>query len=322
MGSRGAGRCSRAASCTGTNRTACRASGLTGPGRGVAWCDIAAVFQVLAGTMGVPGAAAGRGPAWSQRPSAGRPQERRGDDRGTSARAAAQEQARVAILEAVAELLLEKGLTAVSTDAVAARAEVSKATVYRWQPAKPTLALDALLHEGAGVPAPRHRIAARRPARPPALLGPARQQAALRSGDRRAGHRGPDQPRVRPGVPRAVRRAAPRPGTHDLPPRHPTRRDPGRHQSQSRARSPLRPGLPPAPARSCPLNDRIVRDVIDTTWAAPRHQRLRRPPCRPGELFRSHPAAAANPDGAHHGHRRPQCPANSPRIAADPAHAR
>jgi AcrR family transcriptional regulator len=62
------------------------------------------------------------------------------------------EKARSAILEAAAELLLERGLAAASMDAVAARAEVSKATIYRWWPTKETLALDALYHEWAGVP--------------------------------------------------------------------------------------------------------------------------------------------------------------------------
>lgn len=65
------------------------------------------------------------------------------------------EKARGAILEAAAELLLEKGLAAVSMDAVAARAGVSKATIYRWWPTKETLALDALYHEWAAVPSPR-----------------------------------------------------------------------------------------------------------------------------------------------------------------------
>jgi AcrR family transcriptional regulator len=60
-----------------------------------------------------------------------------------------------AILEAAAELLLNRGLTAVSMDAVAARAGVSKATIYRWWPTKQILALDALYHEWAGVPAAR-----------------------------------------------------------------------------------------------------------------------------------------------------------------------
>ncbi|HET9081819.1 MAG TPA: TetR/AcrR family transcriptional regulator [Trebonia sp.] len=54
------------------------------------------------------------------------------------------EKARRAILEAAAELLLGRGLSAVSMDAVAERAGVSKATIYRWWPTKETLALDAL----------------------------------------------------------------------------------------------------------------------------------------------------------------------------------
>ncbi len=65
------------------------------------------------------------------------------------------EKAQNAILQAAAELLLEQGLAAVSMDAVAARAGVSKATIYRWWPTKETLALDALYHEWAGVPPAR-----------------------------------------------------------------------------------------------------------------------------------------------------------------------
>ena len=65
------------------------------------------------------------------------------------------EKAHHAVLQAAAELLLEKGLAAVSMDAVAARAGVSKATIYRWWPTKETLALDALYHEWAGIGAPR-----------------------------------------------------------------------------------------------------------------------------------------------------------------------
>jgi AcrR family transcriptional regulator len=57
------------------------------------------------------------------------------------------EKARLAVLGAAADLLLENGLAAVSMDAVAARAGVSKATIYRWWPTKETLALDALYHE-------------------------------------------------------------------------------------------------------------------------------------------------------------------------------
>ena len=54
------------------------------------------------------------------------------------------EPARQAILAAATEMLLTRGLAAVSMDAVAARAGVSKATIYRWWPTKETLALDAL----------------------------------------------------------------------------------------------------------------------------------------------------------------------------------
>jgi len=64
------------------------------------------------------------------------------------------EKARLAILEAAAELLLERGLSAVSMDAVAERAGVSKATIYRWWRTKETLALDALYNEWAAAPPP------------------------------------------------------------------------------------------------------------------------------------------------------------------------
>ncbi|HVW45120.1 MAG TPA: TetR/AcrR family transcriptional regulator [Amycolatopsis sp.] len=66
------------------------------------------------------------------------------------------EKARKAILDAAAELLLARGLSAVSMDAVASRAGVSKATIYRWWPTKETLALDALYTEWAAArPYPR-----------------------------------------------------------------------------------------------------------------------------------------------------------------------
>jgi AcrR family transcriptional regulator len=57
------------------------------------------------------------------------------------------QQAHNAILAAAAALLLERGLAAVSMDAVAERAGVSKATIYRWWPTKEALALDALYAE-------------------------------------------------------------------------------------------------------------------------------------------------------------------------------
>lgn len=61
------------------------------------------------------------------------------------------ERARQAILAAAAELLLARSLAAVSMDAVAERAGVSKATIYRWWPTKETLALDALYTRWAAV---------------------------------------------------------------------------------------------------------------------------------------------------------------------------
>jgi AcrR family transcriptional regulator len=61
------------------------------------------------------------------------------------------ERARLAVLAAAAELLLDRGLAAVSMDEVATRAGVSKATIYRWWPSKETLALDALYTEWAAV---------------------------------------------------------------------------------------------------------------------------------------------------------------------------
>ena len=65
------------------------------------------------------------------------------------------EKARHAILDAAAELLLLRGLSAVSMDAVAERAGVSKATIYRWWPSKEMLALDALLDWAAAAAPPR-----------------------------------------------------------------------------------------------------------------------------------------------------------------------
>jgi AcrR family transcriptional regulator len=63
------------------------------------------------------------------------------------------ERAENAVLDAAAELLLEQGLAAVSMDAIAAQAGVSKATIYRWWPTKESLAMDALFHDWEGVPA-------------------------------------------------------------------------------------------------------------------------------------------------------------------------
>jgi AcrR family transcriptional regulator len=89
----------------------------------------------------IEGVEALRSPSTAQVPSRGRPRS---------------EKARKAILGAAAELLLDHGLPAVSMDAVAERAGVSKATIYRWWPTKETLAMDALYTEWADArPSPR-----------------------------------------------------------------------------------------------------------------------------------------------------------------------
>jgi AcrR family transcriptional regulator len=59
------------------------------------------------------------------------------------------EKAHKAILAAAMELLFDQGLHAMSMHEVARRAGVSKATIYRWWPAKERLALDALAAEWA-----------------------------------------------------------------------------------------------------------------------------------------------------------------------------
>ena len=88
-----------------------------------------------------PGARSSGGNGTAQAPTRGRPRS---------------EKAHQAILAAAAELLLARGLSAVSMDAVAERAGVSKATIYRWWPTKEALALDALYTEWAAFqPDPR-----------------------------------------------------------------------------------------------------------------------------------------------------------------------
>jgi AcrR family transcriptional regulator len=66
------------------------------------------------------------------------------------------ETAHKAVLAAAAELLLDRGLSGVSMDAVAERARVSKATIYRWWPTKETLALDMLFNEWSAVTPQRY----------------------------------------------------------------------------------------------------------------------------------------------------------------------
>jgi AcrR family transcriptional regulator len=65
------------------------------------------------------------------------------------------DKAQAAILKATADLFRDEHLLSISMDAVAERAGVSKATIYRWWNSKGTLALDAFLTEltsGVGSP--------------------------------------------------------------------------------------------------------------------------------------------------------------------------
>jgi AcrR family transcriptional regulator len=57
------------------------------------------------------------------------------------------DKAQAAILKATIELFKDHSLRSITMDAVAERAEVSKATIYRWWTSKGTLALDAFLVE-------------------------------------------------------------------------------------------------------------------------------------------------------------------------------
>jgi AcrR family transcriptional regulator len=74
--------------------------------------------------------------------------ERARSERARSERARGRprsERATAAILGAARELLEERGLKALSVDAIAARAGVSKATIYRWWPSKAAVVMDAFL---------------------------------------------------------------------------------------------------------------------------------------------------------------------------------
>ncbi len=60
------------------------------------------------------------------------------------------ERARLAILEAAADLLIDRGLAAATIEAIAGRAGVSKVTVYRWWPTRGAVLIDAYFHRYRG----------------------------------------------------------------------------------------------------------------------------------------------------------------------------
>jgi AcrR family transcriptional regulator len=76
--------------------------------------------------------------------TAGEPAARRPRGRPRS------EKARQAILAAAGDLMLSGGLAVATMDAIAARAGVSKATIYKWWPSRGAVALDGFLDRVAG----------------------------------------------------------------------------------------------------------------------------------------------------------------------------
>jgi AcrR family transcriptional regulator len=56
------------------------------------------------------------------------------------------EKTRLAILEAAADLLVEGGFSAITIESIAARAGVSKVTIYKWWPSRGSVAIDAYFH--------------------------------------------------------------------------------------------------------------------------------------------------------------------------------
>ena len=56
------------------------------------------------------------------------------------------EAVRLAILDATADLMLEYGFSATTIEAIAARARVSKVTIYKWWSSRGAVAIDAYFH--------------------------------------------------------------------------------------------------------------------------------------------------------------------------------
>jgi AcrR family transcriptional regulator len=60
------------------------------------------------------------------------------------------EKARLAVLQAADDLLVERGFGGLSVEGIAARAGVAKQTIYRWWPSKVDILLDTLVEDAAG----------------------------------------------------------------------------------------------------------------------------------------------------------------------------
>jgi AcrR family transcriptional regulator len=60
------------------------------------------------------------------------------------------DRARVAVLHAADDLLVERGYAGVTIEGIAARAGVAKQTIYRWWPSKFEILMDTFLQDAAG----------------------------------------------------------------------------------------------------------------------------------------------------------------------------
>ena len=59
------------------------------------------------------------------------------------------ENARIAVLHAADDLLVERGFGGVTVEGIAARAGVAKQTIYRWWPSKVDILLDTLIEDAS-----------------------------------------------------------------------------------------------------------------------------------------------------------------------------
>src|SRR5277367_324621 len=74
------------------------------------------------------------------------------DGRATKGRAPHRrsDRARVAVLHAADDLLVERGYAGVTIEGIATRAGVAKQTIYRWWPSKFEILMDTFLEDAAG----------------------------------------------------------------------------------------------------------------------------------------------------------------------------
>src|SRR5664280_2537029 len=149
------------------------------------------------------------------------------------------ERARLAVLEAAADLLVEGGLAAATIEAVAARAQVSKVTIYKWWPSRGSVAVDAYFH--------RYRQTDEFEDTGDLTSDPVAGTPAACLGCRAKAGRCPG-----PGPPRPRRRCRPRPAVRAplLPAGHAARapdRRPGRRARRHRARRDPAVSRPPRP---------------------------------------------------------------------------